>query len=373
MRIVMFCHSLISDWNHGNAHFLRGLITALQELGHQVDTYEPQNAWSVQNLVEEYGTDPIARFHQAYPTLTSTRYDESAMDLDQMLDGAGMVLVHEWNTHTLVARLGEHRATHRGYRLLFHDTHHRSVTAPADMAAYQLESYDGVLAFGESIAERYRENGWGRHVWTFHEAADIRRFYPRAKSSKLEGHLVWIGNWGDEERASELREFLMEPVHALGLKARIHGVRYPAHALEALREAGIEFSGWIPNYEVPDLFAQFAFTVHVPRRPYAEALRGIPTIRVFEALACGIPLISAPWHDSENLFTPGKDFLFAENGNRMKSRMQDLLRDRELAESLAQSGLETIRSRHTCMHRAQQLMGICDELHVNTGMMSAHP
>ena len=43
-------------------------------------------------------------------------------------------------------------------------------------------------------------------------------------------------------------------------------------------------------------------TVHVPRRPYVDALPGIPTIRVFEALACGIPLVSAPWRDEEGLF-----------------------------------------------------------------------
>jgi spore maturation protein CgeB len=371
MRIVMFCHSLVSDWNHGNAHFLRGLVTALQEEGHRVDVHEPSNAWSVRNLVEEYGTDPIARFHEAYPHLQSTRYDEEGPDLERALDGADLVLVHEWNSHSLVARIGEHRATHRGYRLLFHDTHHRSVTAPGDMAAYQLENYDGVLAFGESIAERYRYNGWGRRVWTFHEAADVRHFYPHAQT-KLQGHLVWIGNWGDEERAAELREFLIEPVQELGLKARIHGVRYPAHALERLREAGIEFSGWIPNYEVPKEFAHFRFTVHVPRRPYAEALRGIPTIRVFEALACGIPLISAPWEDSETLFTPGEDFLFARDGKEMKTLMQDVLSDPALASSLAQRGLETIRQRHTCQHRARQLMEICEQLELNTGVLSTH-
>lgn len=52
-------------------------------------------------------------------------------------------------------------------------------------------------------------------------------------------------------------------------------------------------------------FAQFKVTIHVPRRPYTQALPGIPTIRLFEALACGIPLIGAPWDDVEGLFTPG--------------------------------------------------------------------
>jgi len=57
------------------------------------------------------------------------------------------------------------------------------------------------------------------------------------------GDLVWIGNWGDEERSAELHEFLLEPVKALGLKARVYGVRYPAHALGALSAAGIDYGG----------------------------------------------------------------------------------------------------------------------------------
>ena len=63
--------------------------------------------------------------------------------------------------------------------------------------------------------------------------------------------------------------------------------------------------GWLPNYRVPEVFAAYRMTVHVPRRPYVENLPGIPTIRVFEALACGIPLICAPWEDTREAFPAG--------------------------------------------------------------------
>ena len=92
-----------------------------------------------------------------------------------------------------------------------------------------------------------------------------------------EGDLVWIGNWGDEERSAELYEFLLEPVKALGLKARVYGVRYPAEALAALSAACIEYGGWLPNFQVPATYARFRFTVHIPRRPYVKALPGVPT------------------------------------------------------------------------------------------------
>jgi hypothetical protein len=47
MRIVLFCHSLLSDWNHGTAHFLRGIATELLLRGHDVRVFEPWEAWSV--------------------------------------------------------------------------------------------------------------------------------------------------------------------------------------------------------------------------------------------------------------------------------------------------------------------------------------
>jgi spore maturation protein CgeB len=359
MRVVLFCHSIISDWNHGNAHFVRGVARELVARGHEVVAYEPRDAWSLESLVAQYGDEPVRRFQAAFPELASVRYDLAALDLDAALDGASLVLVHEWSAHELVARIGCHRARGGRYRLLFHDTHHRSVTDRAAMASYDLSGYDGVLAFGEVVRQKYLNEGWSRRAWTWHEAADMRLCGPVPTKLPYLGDVVWIGNWGDDERTRELGEFLLDPVSELGLHARVHGVRYPESALSALSDAGIEYGGWIANYEAPALFARFRATIHVPRGPYVRSLPGIPTIRVFEALACGIPLVSAPWSDSENLFTPGHDFLFARDGEEMKRHLRALMCDADLRAGLARHGRETILARHTCAHRVDQLLDIC--------------
>jgi spore maturation protein CgeB len=114
---------------------------------------------------------------------------------------------------------------------------------------------------------------------------------------------------------------------------------------------------------VPEVFARHRVTVHVPRRPYVRALPGIPTIRVFEALACGIPLVCAPWEDAENLFRPGRDYLVAEDGADMQRKLRDVLNDPELGRSLSESGLQTLRTRHTCAHRVDELLHIVEDLH----------
>jgi spore maturation protein CgeB len=361
VRIVMFYHSLVSDWNHGNAHFLRGVVTELMDRGHEVRVMEPAGGWSRNHLLAEHGAAAIDGFHRAYPGLTSHFYRLETLELHKVLEDADLVVVHEWNDLQLVQAVGRHRRSLGGFRLLFHDTHHRSVTDPESMSSYQLETYDGVLAFGEVIRQRYLTEGWAERVWTWHEAADLRRFRPYC-DRPVEGDLVWVGNWGDDERTAELEEFLFGPVEDLQLSARVYGVRYPAPARERLAEAGISFGGWLPNYRVPEVFAGFGMTVHIPRRPYVRALPGIPTIRVFEALSCGIPLVCSPWEDSEQLFSPGKDYLVARDGREMREHLRWLRANPAAARNIAAHGQETILARHTCAHRVDELLSIVHQL-----------
>jgi spore maturation protein CgeB len=369
MRVAFFYHSIVSDWNHGNAHFLRGVARELIARGHTVSVFEPRDGWSRRNLTEQYGTKPIEEFRRVFPELTSTLYDPEDFDVERALDGAQLVLVHEWNDPRLVRRIGLVRARSSSFRLLFHDTHHRSATAPREMARYDLRHYDGVLAYGEILSRIYLERGWAERAWTWHEAADVRLFRPLLGRERA-GDLAWIGNWGDGERTAELEEFLLEPARALGLSGSVFGVRYPDDAREAMARAGLPYRGWVANHRVPEIFARHAVTVHIPRRPYIEALPGIPTIRPFEALACGIPLVCSPWDDVEGLFRPGEDFLVAHDGEEMRALLDRVLRDRELARHLAQHGRRTILERHTCGHRVDELLAVAAELGVETAKVA---
>jgi spore maturation protein CgeB len=234
-------------------------------------------------------------------------------------------------------------------------------TQPEAIAEINLDDFDGVLAFGEILRDAYVRRGWARQAFTWHEAADLRIFRPRPGAERRRD-LVWIGNWGDDERTEALQEFLIEPVASLGLSARVHGVRYPQRAQRALAAAGIEYSGYLANFRAPDAFAEAKMTVHIPRQPYVRTLPGIPTIRVFEALACGIPLICAPWEDTDGLFTLGKDFLTARSGSEMRAHLDAFRHDPRLAAELAEHGRITIEARHSCAHRVDELVTICRAL-----------
>ncbi len=363
MKIVYFTHSLASCWNHGNAHFVRGVLRDLVRRGHDVQAFEPQGAWSLQNLLADHGEAGLGAWREAYPDLSSIAYGEN-FDPAEACTDADIVIVHEWNDAGLVAALGRLRAGGGRFTLLFHDTHHRAVSAPHEMQAYDLEGYDGVLAFGAALAEVYGRWGWGNRVFVWHEAADVSLFKPPSEDTRREG-LVWIGNWGDGERTAELETYLLAPAQAAGLPLEIFGVRYSAEALALLARYGAAYRNWVANACAPAVFARRLATIHVPRRFYVRDLPGIPTIRVFEALACGIPLMSAPWDDAENLFRPGRDYLVALDGAQAERHLRALAADPALRADLAASGLETIRARHTCAHRVDELLSIARQLAPN--------
>lgn len=365
LEIRYFAHSWVSDWNHGNAHFLRGLARELGRLGHHVRCYEQLGSWSLSNLMRHEGETAIAAiddFRLKFPQLDVRFYkdDETFTPLlEEELQGADIVIIHEWNPPQVINAILALKAKF-GFRALFHDTHHRAYTSPGEILRCQLHLFDGVLAFGEAIRRIYADGFGIPRAWTFHEAADVEIFRPIDREKEID--VVWIGNWGDEERTRELQEFLIAPAAALGHKTVVYGVRYPEAALQQLADAGIEYRGYLPNLQSSETYCRSCVALHIPRKQYTNGLSGIPTIRVFEALACGIPLLCSPWADVEHLFRPGQDFLCARDSKEMQEEIERLLRDDRARAQIAAAGLETVRLRHTCAHRAQQLTEIFEEL-----------
>lgn len=370
MKFSFFYHSLVADWDHDNAHFLRGIVSELLTRGHQVQVFEPADGRSRVNLLANHGPHALEQFHAAYPGLESQTYDCETLNTEQIAEASDVIIVHELNDPWLIKGFGELRnRVQKGsnsdlnFLLLFHDTHHRVVSEPEWIESFKLEYYDGVLAFGETLSEIYRALGWTNSVWTWHEAADINVFFPRVPNSIYpSSELIWIGNWGNGERSQELETFLMHPVRDLNMSCDVYGVGYPHLVLQKFKALGIRYGGWLPDFKAPEVFAHHTTAVHIPRAYNAQTLPGIPGIQLFKAMACGIPLVSAPWHDREDMFTPGEDFLVAKDTTEMRRKLCSIINDKEYARQLADHALQTIRSRHTCSHRVDQLLQITESL-----------
>ncbi len=101
LRLRIFAHSWLSDWNHGNAHFLRGLVRELVRMGHEVRCYEEMGSWSLANLMQEgeIASRAIEQFRREFPELDVRFYqrDKTLGEmLEQELRDADVVIIHEW-------------------------------------------------------------------------------------------------------------------------------------------------------------------------------------------------------------------------------------------------------------------------------------
>ena len=108
MRCVFFCHAFTSCWNNGNAHFLRGIARALLRLGHDIIVYEPIDGWSRLNAIRDRGEQCLGEVAALFPGISIRQYGDF-LDLEEALNGADLVLVHEWNSRELIERLGRKR------------------------------------------------------------------------------------------------------------------------------------------------------------------------------------------------------------------------------------------------------------------------
>jgi len=323
---------MVADRQSGPSSFLLGVIAELESRGHRAEVIQPP------------GRSPAAL---------------ATLDLELGLEDADLVLVDGREDSALIARIGSHRAGHGGYRLYFRDTH-RELAAPGKTGQLDLSGYDGVLANGEAVRQAYLDRGWAARAWTWHEAADTRVFQP-LPAIEPEADLVWIGDWEAGRRGAELRDFLLRPARGARLHGHLYGAGYPASARLRARLAGLRLCGSTADRRVPEILARHRLTVHLPRRDEAEP-PGVPSSYPFEALACGIPLISAPWEDDDELFRPEQDYLLARDPAEMREAMQAIIEFPEFAAQLRESGLETIHTRHTCAHRVDELLAIDGQL-----------
>jgi spore maturation protein CgeB len=372
VRFALFFHSVRSDWNNGHAHFLRGVVQALQTLGHDTVCYEEAKNWSATNLVHDHGIRPLVEFRRRFPSIHVRLYArESHRELERRLahelSGVDVVMVDEWPAveNLALTDLLIRLKRRCGYTLLLRDGHYRILTVPVEVRS-RLDYFDAVLPYGPSMAEEYRRRFGLEHVYVLHEAADITLFRPLLPDPQRPiDDAVFIGNLGERDRVEELQAFLLQPAKRFRGQRRfaIHGVRYPPEVVHTVRhDYGVEYRGWLANYLVPAAFAQARLGIHVIRRQYASLLHGIPTIRVFEALACGLPLVSTRWHDTDGLFRAGRDYVVVDNRGQMEEALDWLWRDDRAREQLAANGLARVRAQHTCLHRAEQLLGIVARL-----------
>ena len=340
MKFVFFIHSAVSDWNHGNAHFLRGLMSALTRMGHGVVSYEPRGAWSVENLLRDHGVGPIVDFARAYPEIDVRSYDPQSPslsdDLAEAVAGADLVLVHEWNDpHVVNALPALVRAA--GGIPLFHDTHHRPAASPSPSPASTCRRTTACwrsatcCATCTASASAWSARGPFTRPRTSCASSRWTCRSPRTSSGSA------TGATRSARRSCATTGWAPRGAFP-SCRSRRTASAIPSTRWRSWRRRAWSSAAGRRPCTVPEAFARSRVTLHVPRRAYVQALRGIPTIRVFEALACGIPLVSAPWLDSESLFAPG-DYVSVDSPEAMWEALHRFATDDDARAEQAERGL----------------------------------
>jgi spore maturation protein CgeB len=132
-----------------------------------------------------------------------------------------------------------------------------------------------------------------------------------------------------------------------------------------------DYIAWPPRVErivhlAPDLhpafYASQRFTLNLTRAAMKSAGYS-PSVRLFEAGACGVPMISDWWDGLDSLFEPGRDILISENAEDTLRYLRDLPENARLA--MGQAARARILAAHTPAHRAEQLESYLKEAHDN--------
>lgn len=346
MKIVVFGLTISSSWGNGHATLWRGLCRALGRLGHQVVFFERDVSYYAMNrdLHEVPGGILVlyADWAEALPRARAEIKDADA------------VMVTSYCPDGIAA--GELvRETPRAKRVFY------DLDTPITLARLKsqegigyigpqgLSDYDLVLSYtGGAALEQLRSELGARRVQPLYGHVDPDEHRPVQPLESYRSDLSYLGTYA-ADRQDTLHKLFIEPAQFRpDLRFLIGGAQYPQDFpwLE-----NIFFVQHLPPSEHPAFFCSSRLTLNVTRRAMAE-MGWCPSGRLFEAAACGVPLLSDHWPGIESFFLPGTEILIARTTKDTLNALD--LSDAELLR-IAKAGRERVLEEHTSMRRAQEL------------------
>ena len=322
MKIAYFTHSLLSCWNHGNAHFLRGVLRELSAAGHEVVAFEPRRGWSLANLLRDHGEAGLG----PVPRALIPNSPPSSFDDDDDLDGtaapdATSSSCMNGTSPALVAAIGATapagRAVHVAVPRYPSSRRERSGRDPrASTSTAMTACWPSAQRSPRSIAA-----GAGATAFSSGTRPRIRAVPPAGRRRARDG-LVWIGNWGDEERSEELEELPVAARRNARAASRHLRRTLSAHGARDAERYGARYRGWLAECAAPEVFARHLVTVHVPAPILCRGAAGHSDHPGVRGAGLRYSTACAPWSDAEGLFTPGEDYLMARDGDEMCVHMR---------------------------------------------------
>ncbi len=349
MNIVVLGLTLSSSWGNGHATTYRALVAALAARGHDILFLERDKPWyaATRDL-----TDPAyceLAFYADLAGLEAYRARIAAADLvvvgSYVPDGiavggwaieaaAGVVAFYDIDTPVTLARIASGDCDY--------------------LSAGLIPRWDLYLSFTGGPTLDTLERRWGaKRARALYCAVDPALYRPAGGPVRWD--LGYLGTYSDD-RQPTLRSLLIEPALARpDLRFVVAGPQYPASIEWPDNVERIEHLG--PT-EHAAFYSSLRWTLNVTRADMREAGYS-PSVRLFEAAACGCPIVSDRWAGIETVLTPGREVALADDAADMSAI---LARTPELAQAQSDAARERVLGSHTATHRAAELEGYVAEV-----------
>lgn len=367
MKAAFFQESILSDFNCNSTSFIRGMISELCKRGHQINSFEKENNDALIAATKVAGKAPINEFKRLYPEINFGFYKKSTItELKECVKNKDLVFVHSSTDKDTIYILGQLKAKLK-YTLIFIDSSLEAINNPEYLKEVDIASFDLILTSCQMTADAYLKKKLSKNVFVLHEAIDQKVFQPR-RSTPL-GQLVWVAPATELDISDELKEYLIQPVKDLRIKARVYAPRITKQAKKLLTEAGIEYGGWLPSLKTPEILPGFKTTIYIPGNE--SKISSCPTVQLMEKLSSAVPVITAGWEDKEKMLNKNRDYLFAKDGYEMKHYILEMMNS-TLREVIMGHAIRNINTSHTCKNRVTQLEKILETIGVQKELIYCH-
>lgn len=350
MRIVIFGLAISSSWGNGHAALWRGLVSALLEAGHRVTFFERDVPYYAANrdlaelpeggrlvLYSEWDDGVAARALAGADVGLVTSYcPDAAAARRAVCDSAALRCFYDLDTPVTLARLAAGETV--------------DYVAGGLGIAEGLGAYDLVLSYtGGAALAGLRERLGARRVVALYGSVDPRLHEPGHAAPGWAGRLSYLGTYAPDRQAA-LEALFVTPARARpGMRFVLGGAQYPQ---DFPWTANMFFLRHVAPPDHPAFYASSRLTLNVTRQAMAQ-MGWCPSGRLFEAAACGCPVLSDAWDGLDDFFTPGEEILIARDTGDALDAIE--LGDAALARIAARARERTL-AEHTAARRAQRMV-----------------
>jgi spore maturation protein CgeB len=351
LHIAILGLSITSSWGNGHATTYRSLVGALSRRGHDVLFLEREAPWYRANRdavnlppgsvhlyhsIDELGARWRSVLGDADLVVVGS-YVPQGVEVGRLVQsiGSGIIAFYDIDTPVTLASLAKGECPY--------------------LNTETLAGFDLYLSFTGGRALQVLEHRYGaRAARVLYCSVDPDRHQPTAAEPVWD--MGYLGTYS-ADRQSTLDELMCSPARrcpqrlfAVAGPLYPNDVSWPAN-VERIEHVGPDRHGWF--------YSRQRFTLNVTRADMTR-MGYSPSVRLFEAAACGVPIISDPWPGLETIFVPGKHILVARSSQEVLSYLREFP-DHE-RQQIAVRAREHVLARHTAAHRAIALEGYVDEL-----------